>query len=337
MKKRGQSGAWLLDIFRDRGVDTNQLFRLLPEKTSQLLKHPDQISTDDLNSVLIGCEELTGDIHFGLHLVHHIDISMYGILGYLLLNAHTIGEFLYFAEHYYPTFYQGARIRVVTQEKTTCFEYRRLGNPSVSPRHDNEWTIGFFVHFLRSRLGTDWVPLKATFDYPAPADTNELESFFGKNLLFDYPYCSFEIETFLLDVRITESDPGLLKIIKEHADNLLENFSDQQRFESHVRLLILQQVNEGLPNAKDIASQMNMSLSTFKRRLAARNLTFILLRDDVIKILAQKILADTDLSVTIVAQRMGYSETSAFDRAFRRQSGMTPRQYRQMARKGLSR
>ena len=335
MKKRQQPGRWILDIFQNCGVDTNRLLRQLPEETRQLLKRPNQIPTDDLNSILICCEMLTGDKHFGLHLVRHIEISKYGILGYLLLNAHTVGEFLHFAEHYYPTFYRGARIRLIMQEKVAHFEYRRLGNPAVSPRHDNEWTVGFFVNFLRSKLGADWVPVKATFNSPAPVDTGELESFFGKNLQFDYPYSSFEIETSLLDVQITESDPELLAIIKEHADQILENFTDQESFESHVRLLILQQLNEGVATATNIASQMNMSISTFKRRLAERNLTFRLLRDDVIRIQAEKVLAETSHSIAIIAQRLGYSETSAFDRAFQRLNGMTPRHYRQLARKNM--
>jgi len=335
MKKKAQAGDWILNIFRERSVDTNQLLQLLPEETSQLLKHPDQISTDNLDSILLACEKLTGDSHFGLHLVRHIDISMYGILGYLMLNAHTVGEFLHFAEHYFPVFYRGARIRVVRQRKSTHFEYRRVGASVVSPRHDAEWTIGVFVHFLRSKLGSDWVPIRATFNNPAPADISELKSFFGSELLFDYPYASFDIESSLLKIKITDSDPELLKIMKEHADQVLESFSEQTNFVSHVRLLILQQVKAGSPNAIEIASQMNMSISTFKRRLAKKNLTFRLLRDDVIKILAQRILANTDLSIAIIAQQMGYSESSAFDRAFRRQCGMTPRQYRQMSHKGV--
>jgi len=329
ISKRQKPGAWLLDIFRDCGVDTNQLLRQLPEETNQLLKNPDRISTDIVNSILNACEALSGDAHFGLHLVRHIEISMYGTFGYLLLNAHTVKEFLYFAEHYYPLFYREARVCVLTHEDSSRFEYRRIDTPEVSPLHDNEWTIGFFVHFLRTKLGTDWQPLKATFSHPAPADTGELESCFGKNLMFDYPYCSFEIESSLLDVVITESDPGLLDILKGHSDLLLENYAARENFESQVRLLILQLVSEGSPSAKDVAIQMNMSLSTFKRRLAKRNLSFRILRDDVIQVLAQKVLEETDLSIAMVAQKMGYSETSSFGRAFRRHSGMTPRQYRQ--------
>jgi hypothetical protein len=107
IRRNSQPGIWLIDAFRGMGVDGNVLLRALPNETARLLKNPESIRADDLNRILLACEEQTNDPHFGLHLIESIELSAMGLYGYLLLNASTIGEFLSLAEHYYPNHLDG--------------------------------------------------------------------------------------------------------------------------------------------------------------------------------------------------------------------------------------
>jgi len=95
-----------------------------------------------------------------------------------------------------------------------------------------------------------------------------------------------------------------------------------------VRLQILELLESDGTNSSDIARRMAMSRSTLKRSLAVRGLTFRGLRDEIIKDVACKALLETEAEVGTVASKLGYSELSAFDRAFKRITGMSPTMYR---------
>ena len=321
-------GSWVLEAFRKLGVDTKRLACELPRELEQIADYPDTVTPDEVSLVLNTCAEQTGNTHFGLHLVEIIPASDLGVFAYLLFNAPTIGEFLTLAARYYPIFYRGAVLELRKQRKLSRFVYRRADIPRVSQRHDVEWTLGFFVHSIRSKLGTDWMPMRVTFQEPEPGDVMELTRFFGTNLVFDYPVNSFEIDASSLDAPLNESDPHLLKIMMQQADALLQTFAATESIESHVRLLIMKDIESGPPSAGLIARQMGMSLSTFKRRLAERKLTFRGLRDAVVGELAKQALVDTDLKISQVAMQLGYSEVSGFNHAFARLVGQSPREYR---------
>jgi AraC-like DNA-binding protein len=328
-KKKDQPGLWLLKVFEDAGVAVDRLAASLPVETARLVAAQEHIRPDELNSILIECERLTGDQHFGMHLTDRIGISDYGIYGYLLLNARTVGEFCEVADAYYATLYRGGEINFSVRSGKCIFEYRVMVPSRVCGRHDNEWTLSVFVNFIRSKVGAKWVPLKTTFANPRPAHTAELEQMFGDNLAFDRPANSFEFEATLLNFQINDADSHLLDILKVQADNLMQNLSEDACFESRVRLLIMNELKHGSPKAHSVAAHLGMSLSTLKRRLKQTNCTFTALRDDVIKNLSQKALAETDLNIGLIAQQMGYSEPSAFNHAFLRLCGITPREYRQ--------
>jgi len=335
LRRDSQPGTWLIDAFRDMGVDVNALLRTLPNETAGLVNNPESITADDLNRILLACDKQINDSHFGLHLIESVELPALGLYGYLLLNASTIGEFLSLAEHYYPIFYQSASLEVTRQPGSWCLVYRRTDLSAVDQRHDDEWTLGAFVNTIRSRLGSDWHPLRTSFQGPAPEDLDELKRFFGPELSFNQPLNSFEVDAALLDKPLNDADPRLLQIIREQADELLHSYNETESVESQLRLMIMQNLELGPPKADEIARQMGMSLSTFKRFLAKHHLGFRALRDSVVRELATRALAETDVHISRIAMQLGYSEVSAFNHAFLRLMGQSPREYRRQVRATL--
>jgi len=328
IKRAALPGSWLIDGFLGMGVDVKALISVLPEEMEALLENPNSVTAHNLNSILLSCEEQTGDTHFGLHLTEVIDLTAMGLYGYLLLNASTIGEFLSMSERYYPIFYRTASLKIDELPRSWRVAYRGTELPYLDTRHDDEWTLSALVNTIRSRLGSEWQPLKTTFQWEAPEDLSELQRFFGNNLLFSQPLNSFEVDASLLDVALNDADPKLLKIIREHADEQLKEFSMSASVEAQLRLMIMKDLEHGPPKAEKVAREMGMSLSTLKRFLARQGLGFRAIRDGVIRELATRALVETDVSVSQVAMQMGYSEVSAFNHAFLRLVGESPSAYR---------
>ncbi|MBT4519308.1 MAG: AraC family transcriptional regulator [Halieaceae bacterium] len=335
MQLSGQRGSWLVDAFETLGVNTQALSKQFPGETATLLRYPDTIPPDDLNTLLIECAHLTGNQHFGLHLVVQVPISSLGVYGYLLMNAGTVAQFLTLARHYYAAFYRGAQVDIIRHRSTWELVYRRIEVPAIKQQHDTEWTLGFFVQMICSKLGENWAPDSANFQESAPPDLTELKRVFGPTIRFNQPVNSIHINLRHLDNPFNDADSQLLEVVRDQADALMKEHTGSASIESHVRMLMMKDIELGPPNAESTAHQLGMSLATLKRRLAVRNLGFRALRDGVVIDLAKRALAETDLSVSYVAMQLGYSEASAFNHTFMRLVGCNPRSYRERARQRL--
>jgi AraC-like DNA-binding protein len=107
-----------------------------------------------------------------------------------------------------------------------------------------------------------------------------------------------------------------------------ERMRSSSGFSQKVRDLIGRQLESGRARAAVIADQLNMSRQTLYKRLKEENQTFAALLDQVRREQALSYLQDPDHSLTEMAQRLGFSELSAFSRAFKRWMGQSPAQYR---------
>jgi AraC-like DNA-binding protein len=67
-----------------------------------------------------------------------------------------------------------------------------------------------------------------------------------------------------------------------------------------------------------------MSTRTLQRRLRQQGIVYARLLEEVRRHLSSKYLADGNLSLGEIAYLLGYSESSAFNRAYRRWTGRTP-------------
>jgi AraC-like DNA-binding protein len=294
----------------------------------QAMRTPEMLTADLVNSILLECASLSGDTNFGLRMVELIDTKDLGIYGYLLMNAATVGEALQIASRYYPTFYLGAALSLSVARGTAALRYRVRGPATVSARHDNEWTLGFFVHLIRRRAAADWSPSACTFTHAAPGDLTELHQVFGSNLRFEHAVNSLEFSSDVLNYRFSETDPRLLRVLTQHADQLLSEVRDEDDLVHKVKMLILEGLENGQSDAASIAGKLTVSVSTLKRRLKEKGFTYRQLRDGVVEDIATSAISKTQVPISEIALRVGYSELSAFDRAFVRLTGMTPLKYR---------
>ena len=87
--------------------------------------------------------------------------------------------------------------------------------------------------------------------------------------------------------------------------------------------------NRWRPEQAVLARRLGMSECTLQRRLRSEGTSFAGLLDELRLDLARQYLGDNRLAIYEVAYLLGYSEPSAFNRAFRRWTGQTPREYRQ--------
>jgi AraC-like DNA-binding protein len=320
--------TWITRLLERSGVDLDALRTRLPREFDLVAGRPADIPLDHGLRLVAGCEQLLGESNFGLRLAEKTDFRDMGIYGYLLLNAQTLGQFLELAAKYFGVLIRTSSIYFASGPRRSRFEYR-IESPTSEPvRHDVDWSFGAYVCFARKILGDAWRPQECSVVYPEPENSAEHRDFYGSSLIFGATANAFELDSDLLRVRINDADPELLGLIRNQADLLISGVQKNPDFLHHVRLLAIQSTKRGGCSARRLAAESGMSVSTFNRRLAKYGTNFRQIRDETIHDLAREALKHPELPIGTIALRLGYSETAAFDHAFKRLEGVSPRSYR---------
>ncbi|MXW47645.1 MAG: helix-turn-helix transcriptional regulator [Gammaproteobacteria bacterium] len=125
-----------------------------------------------------------------------------------------------------------------------------------------------------------------------------------------------------------KADLKLMAITRACLESLHTNTPMNQNLTDKIRNLIRIKLSEGYPSLESIAESLYMSTSAIQRNLAWEGLSYTELVEEVRKSLAEMYFKQRNLSLSEIAYLLGYSELSAFSRAFRRWTGLSPRDFR---------
>lgn len=263
----------------------------------------------------------------GLHLGQTITPAHFGVMGYVLLACPNLGAALARTLQYQRLLYDVNPMRTTMEGSDLLLEWGvDQGRPG--PLVD-ECAISALMQLMHNATGRRIVATEICFVNPAPANLQPYRDWFACPVLFGQAVTSIRLPRALLALPLRQPDTVLLNVLEGQADALLAQLPPSDDFEQAVRRCIARLVREGQPELEMVANELHVSTRTLHRRLAASDINFRELRESIRQHLAEDYLADPRLQLTEIAQLLGYSEQSAFSRAFRRWSGQTPYDYRQ--------
>lgn len=191
-----------------------------------------------------------------------------------------------------------------------------------------ETGFAVLVQFYRSIVRGAVNPLLVTFKHASPADIGPYEEFFGCPVRFGQPGAVVRFGNEILALPLKSPDPKLVSLLEQHADRLLAQLPSQAEIVERTRRAIASTIDEGEPDINVISAQLGCSTRTLQRRLQEAGANF---RNEVHLVryeLAKSYLKDPRLRLVDVALLLGYSEHSAFSRAYKEWSGRTPQESR---------
>ncbi len=275
----------------------------------------------------------TGNDNFGLHFGSDFAPRRLGAIGYAAISSPTLATGLRNMETYFPAHQEQSSFGLIRDDDMLWLSYR-INDPQIKDRrHDAELSMGMFLNIFRHALGPDWRPLEIRFEHARPERHLEHEELFGAPVQFGRRTNALAFRPADLDTPMPAADPYLYAIVEAFLQSRSELHEDPENFAESVRNQIKLNLSTTIPTIAEIAQLFGLSDHEFQHELHVHKLSFKSLLKAAREELSLHYLDNHDLPLTEVAILLGYSELSAFSRAFRNWTGMSPQRYRQSRRR----
>nr|WP_321270068.1 AraC family transcriptional regulator [uncultured Tolumonas sp.] len=318
----------LSDFICSNGGDVDRIFGV-SGINPELLANP-TLSLDLVNycRVMEEAAHYSGVDNFGLYYGKQFKPQSLGLIGYIGLSSPTLTDAL----HNMATDFQWHQHHTLTQmvDIGDCWrlDYQVRHGAILCRRQDAELTLGMFLNVIRYALGKNWAPRAVHFEHPRPEQWHEHSKVFDAPVWFEQPYNSLIIpKVDLLRCSMPESDTALLMVLRQTIRQL-NRTTDNQDLIAQTRTQVRLQMMHGEPNLDDVATKMGLSTWSLQRNLKREGISFSTLVDKLRCEMATRYMQQNQLSISDMALLLGYSEVSAFSRAFRRWFNISPRQWR---------
>ena len=279
------------------------------------------------SAMLIRLQQQLGDPIMALRMGQMITPAHLGVLGYLILACANLGEALIRMDRYGRLVHDAheMQIRQVDDQIELSWDI-----PSVGLDEALFVELGStgVVQFARNITGLNSPMTGVGFRHRAPTGLAAYVQFFGCPVQFEQKVTFLRFPLSYLSLPLRQPDAVLLDILEAQATQALNMLPKTDVFLQDVRRAVMRLCRQGVPTLEQVAEQFHMTPRTMQRRLADHGTRFQPLVDEVRLQLADQYLQDDRLPLTDIAELLGYSDQSAFTRAYRRWTGVTPHERR---------
>lgn len=272
-------------------------------------------------------------------------LSSYRVMFVYMIHARTLRECLARAANYFTRFEAEKRsFSLETSGDTTRWGFN-LGaidsdaTPTAADFSMDQlrWLPGlpgrmlalYLWHRQASWLIGNYIDLVGVhFDCAAYGSANAYTDSFAAPVYFNADWCGMEFHSRYLDCPLVQTEATLDKMLSTFPAELIEADELTSSVSARVRGLIGTDFSNPMPSLDDVAVRLLTTSTTLHRRLRDEGTSFQKLKDQCRRDAAIQLLRDPINSGTAVSEYLGFSDPSAFFRAFKKWTGLTPQQFR---------
>ncbi len=196
----------------------------------------------------------------------------------------------------------------------------------------NEATFSATVVVLQAMTGSDINPVKVSFKHRPPSNITSYQEAFMCPIKFEQTQNYIAYKTEDLEMRTVKADDSINRFLVERVEEETKGIEpSSNQLISDVEVLIRNALPSGIPGITEVSEHLGMSNRTLTRRLSENKVTFRDLIQKTQEEISIDLLKTTSRSVAEIAFQTGFSEQSAFNRAFKRWTGHSPLEYRKIS------
>jgi AraC-like DNA-binding protein len=325
--ERWISAFWterLIEVARTRGLDVAPLWArsgLSPGRSVD-----DRVS-DSMHLALWNEVMRQSDSSFAIDFARSMRVDDYEALGLACKTAETLGAALERLVRYLALWTNAVELELTTRGADAMMTLRRPGIDTPGYRAAMESSVAELAGNLGALARTPVDLFAAYFAHAAPRDLSAHREFFRCALVFDAECYGVSLPAAALTTPLPLADPGLSRFLVAHLEERAASRGPPSLLQD-VADAISRELPSGPPSVKRVAARLGLSPRTLQRRLAEADTRFQALVSMTRQTLARRLLLETNHSLPEIGFLLGFSEASAFHRAFRRAFGVTPAAFR---------
>lgn len=310
-----------LACLRVQGVDVAPLLRAagLPDEVDA------PVTVQQYGRLWLAMAAALDDEFFGLA-ARPMRVGSFALLGHAVLHTRTLEQALrrslrflrVVLDHPHGTLQaSGGEARIVLAD---------VGPPRPAFAYRTFWLVllGLACWLIGRRI-----PLRRIdFSCPSPEHRADYSQFFGAPVHFDRPDCRLTFDAAYLRLPTIRSEQALKAFLRSAPANILVRYRHDTGWVAKIRAHLKTVAAADWPNFDALAAQLDVPPATLRRRLRSEGQSFAAIKDELRSVMAQALLRDGERSVADIASELGFSEPSAFHRAFRKWTGRSPGAFR---------
>lgn len=320
----------LLESAAHHGIDVARAQKVVASATDVSIDDDTRISS---RLHWLVWAELTRDPGFsgmGLALGALFRSEHLGVAGHLITSCQTLRHAASQLERYRDLL---GELLPVLEEKGPSVRLSVTLKPVAARMHEAvDYAAAALYSSLQRLTGGSLSIREVRLQRPTPPDRGPYVRLFGRvPISFERAETALLFDASLLDARIPKADEPLRRCLAKYADECLARLPSPVSFVDQVKWIVSDVLHSGVPGAGVLASRLGVSVRSLQRRLQREGTNLKALVEVTRREQALLYLQMPNTSIGEVAFRLGYSEPSAFHRAFRRWTGQTPSSVREEA------
>jgi AraC-like DNA-binding protein len=311
---------------RRLGLASESLLRCVQLEEAQLADTRIKVPAAQVEQLIDEAMRLTGRPDLGLSI--GAAAPEFQLMSHFAQALPTLRDAIAMLQRYAPIFLQSLRIRLTEDTREACFQFD-LGS-EVSTLCERFFAEVFSMHCVRiaQRFFTDGVaPLAVCYRHAAPSYAETYGAIFGCPVHFLRPDCAISFDVATLDAPQPNADLFMANLLRDACERLLGESGQLESCVERVRHALARRPDLCDLDTERVAQELGVSPRSLRTQLAEEGLTFSgLVEEARIKAAAEELLRP-GVTIKEAGARLGYSEVSAFHRAFKRWMNITPGEY----------
>ncbi len=320
------SGIVLFDMIRQTGMAAAAIEKKTGITESQM-KDPDaRIPMGRFLKLWQMAVEQTNDPALGLHLQEHFGTSLMHFVITIAINSGTLLEAIQSWARYDRLICEIDHIQIFEKEDHFIFTYT-----NTAPEYENhfipEQYFSLALEYGRRISGQDIIPMEVWFKHRAPSYVEEYDVVFQCPVFFGKNENMIRFKKSDMALPVVSPDSYLKALLVKHADEAIKKFGDQPSLASRVEQFVLSRLHTGDVTIQSASAALHMDRSTLYRHLAKEGTSFRTILINTRKKTAREHLIN-GFTASQTAYLLGFTEPSAFHRAFKRWYGQSPGEFK---------
>ncbi|WOX05345.1 helix-turn-helix domain-containing protein [Microbulbifer pacificus] len=299
----------------------------LPPKAQALLtaiNENERVPMNVQEEIWLAVQDAHPDPLLGIRLGQAMQGSQMGLVGYLLMTQKNLGAALEQLLIYHPLLGEGGQFEMRRGSFYVEFCYRP--NYLRCARLRVETVLSICLAQARAMTGREFQPQSVLFAYPTPslAVQQQYQQLLQAPVQFNAESSGIRFRPQDLEIPLVAADRQVMARLKPEADALLKALTSKSL---QLRVAHLLQQEPQL-SREQVAARLCISPRHLGRKLLEENASFRAIQDEVRSHYACQWLREGEKTNVDIAAALGYCDESAFGKAFRRWTGLSPKAFK---------